>query len=40
MGAVGAFTTGSYHCKPQMADVIVIQKNELRDKTNVKKVTL
>ena len=24
MGAVSAFTTGNYHCKPQMTDVIVI----------------
>ena len=25
MGAVSAFTTGNYHCKPLMTDVIVIQ---------------
>ena len=28
MGAVSAFTTGNYHCKPLMTDVIVIHKNQ------------
>ena len=28
MGAVSAFTTGNYHCKPLMTDVIVIRKNK------------
>ena len=28
MGAVSAFTTGNYHCKPLMTDDIVIHKNK------------
>ena len=28
MGAVSTFTTGNYHCKPLMTDVIVIHKNK------------
>ena len=28
MGAVSAFTTGNYHCKLLMTDVIIIHKNK------------
>ena len=33
MGAVSAFTTGNYHGKPLMTDVIVIHKNKNKLKT-------
>ena len=29
MGVVSAFTTGDYHCKPQMIDVIVIHMTDV-----------
>ena len=32
MGAVSAFTTGNYHCKPLMTDVIVIHRNKVEEK--------
>ena len=28
MGAVSTFTTGNYHCKPLITDVIVLHKNK------------
>ena len=38
MGAVSAFHTGNYHCKPLMTDVIVIPKQ--MEKKESKKVAL
>ena len=35
MGAVSAFTTGNYHCKPLMTDVIVIHKNKNKVKKSL-----
>ena len=29
MAAVSAFTTGNYHCKPLMTDVIVFHMNDV-----------
>ena len=29
MGTVSAFTTGNYHCKPLMTDVIVIHMTDV-----------
>ena len=30
MGVVSAFTTGKYHCKPLMTDVIVIHMTDVQ----------
>ena len=35
MGAKSAFTTGNYQCKPQMTDVILIDKVK-KDRTSAK----
>ena len=37
MGAVSAFTTGNYHCKPLMTDVIVIHQVNLEVRLKIYK---